>query len=99
MQDGGLLPTFDERRVNADNGGIGYGTGKELVEHSSHAGDDEEAPKSKAGTQQRVFRVTTLEDQDYDSIPHQRLKAVIGSESWARRSNSAHSVIICNCSL
>lgn len=85
MQDGGLLPTFDERRVNADNGGIGYGTGKELVEHSSHAGDDEEAPKSKAGTQQRVFRVTTLEDQDYDSIPHQRLKAVIGSESWARR--------------
>jgi hypothetical protein len=42
------------------------------------------APNS-GGSKQRVFRVTTLEDGDYDSIPLQRLKNVVGTDGWAGR--------------
>ena len=33
----------------------------------------------------KVFRVTTIEDGDYDSIPLQRLKNVIGADGLAAR--------------
>jgi hypothetical protein len=42
------------------------------------------APASPA-SKQRVFRVTTLQDGDYDSIPLQRLKNVVGTDGWAGR--------------
>jgi len=40
---------------------------------------------SAGASKQRVFRVTTLEDGDYDSIPLQRLKNVVGTDGWAGR--------------
>ena len=38
-----------------------------------------------SASKQRVFRVTTLADGDYDSIPLQRLKNVVGTDGWAGR--------------
>jgi len=75
----------------------GYGT--ELADsrrhYDEHSSDEDvratpppsappSAPNSGA-SKQRVFRVTTLEDGDYDSIPLQRLKNVVGSDGWAGR--------------
>ena len=37
----------------------------------------------------------TRNEQDYDSIPHQRLKAVIGSDWWGRRVLTWLLVILC----
>lgn len=47
-----------------------------------------QAPSSGASSQpasSKVFRVTTIEDGDYDSIPLQRLKNVIGADGLAAR--------------
>jgi len=49
-----------------------------------HAEPATSAPNSGA-SKQRVFRVTTLEDRDYDSIPLQRLKNVVGTDGWTGR--------------
>jgi len=95
QQDKGLLPTFDERQSARSK--ANYGT--ELQDHASSVADEETVesvseaalrPNNISGAtpqsqSSKVFRVTTLEDRDYDSIPHQRLKAVIGGESWIRR--------------
>lgn len=52
-----------------------------LLHHDASSGHFCNSGASK----QRVFRVTTLEDRDYDSIPLQRLKNVVGSDGWAGR--------------
>jgi len=90
--DRGLLPTFDEREAATRS--QNYGTELADAHHhqSDSASDDSRraaatppsAPNSGA-SKQRVFRVTTLEDGDYDSIPLQRLKNVVGTDGWAGR--------------
>mmetsp|Transcript_487 Transcript_487/g.1329 ORF Transcript_487/g.1329 Transcript_487/m.1329 type:complete len:419 (+) Transcript_487:95-1351(+) len=106
MADQGLLPTFGERRGDSaavPSTPLNYGT-----ELRSHHTDFEEGPPAAAGrpdfmpgaasgtpASQRVFRVTTIGDQDYDSIPHQRLKAVLGSEWWGRRVVTWLLIILC----
>ncbi|EKX52662.1 hypothetical protein GUITHDRAFT_161250 [Guillardia theta CCMP2712] len=88
----GLLPTFDERQGGGAGGGGGGGAGgggrvpsygTELSDHAMKEGGQESI--SSPLSRQRVFRVTTLEDQDYDAIPLQRLKNVLGRDSWMKR--------------
>eukprot|EP00960_Hanusia_phi_P038564 753489-Hanusia_phi.AAC.1 len=90
----GLLPTFDERQGGGGGGGGGSGGGgggggrassygTELSDHGMREGGQDGS--SPALSKQRVFRVTTLEDQDYDAIPLQRLKNVLGRDSWRKR--------------